>query len=163
MTCDADEGAPSWPKKRSFDEIPVGFDWHDFLARLPERGTAVALGDKVRLTRTRSTGFQYECTAAGVTGPTEPRWPEIADATVKDGSAEWTAKAMAAASLRTTVSSHEFSADPGVTLGAEGVSDLRYSVIVEGGESGTEYEIKHRIVCANGEEKEAVGTLLVQD
>ncbi len=81
MSC-SDEAAVGGPvvelkAKRSFDEAPVEFDWHDFLARLSERGKAYATNDRVRLPRKRSTGLQYRCTTAGVTGADEPRWPKV--------------------------------------------------------------------------------------
>lgn len=165
MSHDADVGGPvvDLPPKRSFDEVPVDFDWHDFLAQLPVRGKAYAVNDKVRLRRGQSTGLQYKCTTGGVTGHKEPRWPTVAAQTVTDGTVVWTAEAIDANSLRTTISSEDYVADTGVTLGTESISDLKYTVNVRGGTSGQSYNVKHQIVCVNGEDKEAVGILPVQD
>jgi hypothetical protein len=149
--------------KRSFDEIAIPFDWHDYIARLPERGRAYSQGTKVRLPRSRSKGFQYEVTTGGVTGNQEPRWPEALNATVTDGSVVWTAKAIDANSLRTTISSNQAPAVSGITVGAVSVDDHVYSVLVSGGTSGTTYDIKHQVVLANGEDKEAVARIKVQD
>lgn len=167
MSCSDDStvGGPvvELKAKRSFDEVPVTFDWHDFLANLPLRGKAYALAVMVRLPRGRSTGFQYECTTAGVTGAQEPRWPKTLNGTVTDGSVVWTARALAATSLRTTVSTHQAPAVTGVNLGTITVDDHIYTVPVSGGTSGQVYDIKHQIACANGEDKEAVGKLPVED
>lgn len=149
--------------KRSFDEVPVTFDWHDFLVRLPERGKAYAVNDRVRLPRARSTGLQYRCTTGGVTGKSEPRWPTVSGGTVNDGTVIWTAEAIDANSLRTTISSDDYVLDTGITEGSSSNADLKYTVLVSGGVSGQEYRVKHQIICANGEDKEAVGILPVRD
>lgn len=39
------------------------------------------------------TGYFYQCTTAGVAGATEPTWPTLPGATVKDGGAVWTCSA----------------------------------------------------------------------
>jgi hypothetical protein len=149
--------------KRSFDEIPIRFDWHDYLANLPERGNAYALNARVRPRRANATGLEYQATTAGTTGRREPRWPTALGGTVPDGSVVWTAVALSTASLRTTISSQSAPAVTGVTVGAPTLDDLAYTVLVSGGTSGQTYEIKHQVTLANGEEKEAVAVLLVQD
>jgi hypothetical protein len=163
MSCAQDDQVVELKAKRSFDESPVSFDWHDFLANLPQRGKAYASNDRVRLPRDRSTGLQYRCTTAGVTGAIEPRWPKVVALTVTDGSVVWTAEAVDAVSLRTTITSDTFEADSGVTLGAESSADLVYTVLVSGGTAGESYLIRHQIGCANGEDKEAIGRLPVED
>jgi hypothetical protein len=163
MSCSNDGEILELKAKRSFDESPVSFDWHDFLANVPQRGKAYALNDRVRLKRADSKGFQYRCSTAGVTGSVEPRWPKVLAGTVTDGSVVWTAEAVDAVSLRTTISSDTFVADSGVTLGAESNADLVYYVLVSGGTDGQSYLIKHQIGCANGEDKEALGRLPVED
>jgi hypothetical protein len=164
MSCADGSAIVELPSKSAAEVAAVVFRvWHDFLANKPKRGSAYSVGAKVRLPRSQATGFQYECTTAGVTGQTEPRWPKTLNATATDGSVVWTAKAVAADSLRTTISSSQFLADVGVTLGAESNDDLDYTVLVSGGTSGESYLIKHRITCANGEVEEAVGRLPVED
>ena len=49
-------------------------------------------GDKV--TPTTANGYYYECTTAGTSDTTEPTWPTTADATVEDGTATWTCRAI---------------------------------------------------------------------
>lgn len=149
--------------KRSWDEIPVEFDWHDYLIRLPRRGTSMALNERVRLLRARSTGLQYRVTTAGVTGNKEPRWPTVSGAIIADGTVVLTAEAIDAQSLRTTITDENFIADTGVTLGVESNDDLLYRVLVSGGMSAQTYKIRHQVTLANGEDKEAVGILPVQD
>lgn len=169
MTCDSDDiGQPyvEVDPKRSFDEVPIEVDWHDFLARRRRAGTAYASADTIRPLRAQATGLQYRCTTAGVTSglPTDRiRWPTTVGATVQDGSVVWTAEAMSTTSLRTTISSDDWPAVAGLTLGAESNSDLRYQVLVAGGTSGQSYSVKHQVTLANGEDKEAVAVLPVAD
>lgn len=166
MTCDTEKGAPyvEVPVKRSFDEVPVEVDWHDYLARVRQHGTAYTVGDRVRPLRKDATGLQYNCTTAGVTsGKPLVRWPTTIGGTVTDGTVVWTAEAVTTQSLRTTISSDDWPAVTGLTLGTESSSDLRYQVMVGSGVSGQSYEVKHRVTLANGEDKEAVAVLPVQD
>lgn len=170
MSCETESTAIGEPvvhlkAKRSYNSEPVVFDWHDFLANQPLRSAQYALGAKVRLRRNhpRNSGLQYQCTTAGRTGSTEPRWPNTIDATVADGTAVWTAKSIDDNSLRTTVSSNDAPAVSGLTYGAIVVQDQRFTFLVSGGVDGKNYEIKHRIVCADGEQKEAIGDLPVRD
>ncbi|MCS6946258.1 MAG: hypothetical protein NZM12_01435 [Steroidobacteraceae bacterium] len=152
--------------KRSFDEVLCEVDWHDYLARLRLPGTQYLIGTAIRLIRDQATGLEYLCSTSGVTSRTptaEIRWPRTAGQTLTDGSVVWTAQAVSISSLRTTITSNAWSATSGVNLGAEFVSDLRYQVIVAGGVSGQHYEVRHRVTLANGEDKEAVILLPVQD
>lgn len=167
MTCTTDDrGAPyaEVEPKRSFDEVPIAVDWHDYLANFREAGTAYASGYRVRLPRRYATGLQYQCTTPGVTsGKPNVRWPTLVGGTVTDGTVVWTAEAMSTQSLRTTIASDDWPAVAGLTLGTESNNDLRYQVLVDGGTSGQTYEVKHQVILANGEEKEAVAVLPVQD
>ncbi len=168
MTCDTEEIGQPYVRvqaKRSFDEVPVEVDWHDYLVRQRRPGTAYNAGDRVRPLRKDATGLQYNCTTAGVTsGKPLVRWPTVAGGTVTDGTVVWTAEAVTSASLRTTIASEDWSASAGVVLGAESSSDLRYIVMVGSGVSGQTYTVTHRVTLAlNSEDKEAVAVLPVQD
>jgi hypothetical protein len=169
VTCDTEEIGQPYVRvqaKRSFDDVVVEVDWHDYLARQRRPGTAYAVTDAVRPLRARATGLQYRCSTGGVTSgaPSDRiRWPAIVGGTVTDGSVVWTAEAVNASSLRTTISTEDWTAVTGLTLGTESSSDLRYHVIVGGGVSGQTYEVRHRVTLANGEDKEAVAVLPVQD
>jgi len=52
--------------------------------------TAHSLGDLVQ--PTTHNNFYYQVTRAGTTGATEPTWPTTVDATIDDGTVEWTCK-----------------------------------------------------------------------
>lgn len=164
-----DVGAPygRTPPKRSYDKVLVNMDWHDYLANLWQPGLYYATGMVVRPRRADATGFQYRCIDDGVSDRSEPQWSGTAGATIQDGSAIWVAEEISEASLRTLVSTNTWSCDSGspsvVTLGTGTVTDLVFSVLVGGGYNGYEYEVKHRIVCANGEEKEGIAVVPVQD
>lgn len=151
--------------KRVYDEVPVEVDWHDYLARIRRPGSAVAQNDVVRPLRADATGLQYRCTTAGTTSskPTSSlRWPTTAGGTLLDGSVIWTAETISSASLRTTITGEDWPAVSGLTLGTETSNDLRYVVLVAGGSDGVDYEVKHQVTLANGENKEAVAVLPVR-
>jgi hypothetical protein len=166
VTCEIAKGAPyvEVDPKRSFDEVAIEVDWHDYLIRTRLAGTAYSVNDRVRPLRRDATGLQYRCSTAGVTsGKPSVRWPTVSGGTVTDGTVVWTAEAVTSASLRTTISTEDWPAVTGLTLGAESNADLRYQVLVDGGVSGQTYEVRHQVVMANGEEKEAVAVLPVRD
>lgn len=161
-------GAPyvEVPAKRSFDEVPVEVDWHDYLARLRRPGSAVAANDVVRPLRSQATGLQYRATSNGVTSrrPTASlSWPTQIGGTLRDGSVTWTAEPVSTASLRTTITADDWPSVAGLSFGAEVNSDLRYVLMVGGGSNGVVYEVKHQVTLANGEDKEAVAVLPVRD
>lgn len=151
--------------KRAYDTVPVEFDWHDFLANQPARGKEYGSGAKVRLRRKhpRFAGVQFTCSTPGVSGADEPRWPKNVGETVVDGTCVWTAEAMAANSMRTTVSSNELVAPAGLTCADVTVEDYVYRTLAAGGVSGQDYVIVHRIVCADSGRGELAGRLPVRD
>lgn len=149
--------------KRSFDKVPIQIDWHDYVARLWRPGAAFATGTRIRPSRSRATGLQYNASVGGVTGSRPPVFPKVSGATVVDGSVTWTAEAVSSASLRTTIADDEWPTVDGVSLSDEQSGDFVYEIMVDGGTSGQEYEIAHQVTLANGEEKEGVVVLPVQD
>lgn len=166
MTCAPTEHAEPYQcveAKRSFDKVPVLFDWHDLLASKWAKGITVSGGLRIRLTRAQSRGFQFRALNDGVTGRREPNWPRISGAEVDDGGVTWIAEPVDVLSLRTSIATSAFPAVTGLTLSAESNQDLVYSVTVAGGDSGSTYEIRHQVILANGEEKEGVAVLPVAD
>jgi len=68
--------------------------WHTLLgATAWVASTAYALGDIV--IPTTSSGFWYECTAAGTSAAGEPTWPTTESGTVVDNTATWTCRTSA--------------------------------------------------------------------
>jgi hypothetical protein len=160
-------GAPVTPvpSKRSFDVVPVTFDWHDFLAAQRTPGAAVALDFVFRPLRAQATGLQYRCTVAGVaSGAAAINLPTVLGGTVVDGGVTWTAEALSDASMRTTITGSAYS-EPSNTLTLEdsGVADFVYTVLAGGGSSGREYKISHEVELQSGESKEAIAILPVKD
>jgi hypothetical protein len=150
--------------KRSFAVVPVGFDWHDYLALVWSPGRKVFLGEKIRLRRNRSRGLQFRCTTAGVTGFREPVWPiAITESPIRDGTAVWTPESVAADSLRTTIVDSQWPDVSGLTLSNAHDADLRYMIHAGGGESGQIYEITQQVTFANGERDEGIALLPVVD
>lgn len=163
-----DPGAPyqEVEAKRSFDNVTVSVDWHDYLINLRLPGTAVTIGYTMRPRRADATGLQYRCTRAGVTskGPwTRVNWPRVEGVTVRDGSVDWIAEAITVASLRSTIQTQAFPTVSGLTLSSQSDNDLVYTTKAAGGLSGASYPIKHQIQLANGEIKEGIAILPVQD
>jgi hypothetical protein len=152
--------------KRSWDEIPVVLDWHDFLINKRAPGVSVQVGYTFRPFRAEANGLEYRCTKAGVTsGLPSPRirWAQAVGGTTSDGGVTWTAQEVSAASLRTTISSQQWVWDSGVTAGATAQSDMQYQIIVAGGADGIDYHGKHQVTLANSEKKEGVAVLPVRD
>ena len=75
----------------------------------------------------------------------------------------WIAEEISPDSLRTSILSDGWSPVIGLVFGASTSADLIFTQFVDGGVSGETYEVKHQIICANGEEKEAVALLFVED
>ena len=169
MTCETDEVGQPYVKvraKRSFDDVPVEIDWHDYLANIRRQAFAYQVNDVVRPPRALFTGLQYRCTTAGSSSGKPYAgllWPRTAVATMIDGSVVWTAEALTTASMRSAISSNTWVATTGVTLGAQTSVDFRYVIFVAGGVSGQSYDIKHQVTLTNGEDKEGVAVLPVLD
>lgn len=165
--------------KRTFDIVPVTFDWHDFLANQRQPGFAVPLDYVWRPLRIIATGLQYRCTQAGVSSPLDTPgifWPRTVGAVTDDGTAQWTAEPLTIESLRAIIGSYtytESAVPPGsgaVTSVDAGSEDLVYATLVGAGTSGESYRVKMEIIlidsvttAATGEKKEAVAVLPVQD
>lgn len=149
--------------KRSYDNVPIQVDWHDYLSRIWQPGTAQSASTAIRLPRAQSTGLQYRALADGVTGRRQPRWPLVVGGQVSDGQVTWVAEEITPDSLRTSILSDGWAPVIGLVFGASASADLIFTQFVDGGVSGETYEVKHQIICANGEEKEAVALLLVED
>lgn len=111
-------------------------------------------------------GYYYECTGAGQTAGREPAWPRTASATVTDGSVEWTARAVATATVP-TVASCTYSIEPaGITeasdeiIAAEQVSRVRLDA---GSADLGDYLILATMTDTAGEEHTARARIRVVD
>jgi hypothetical protein len=152
--------------KRSYDQVPIPFDYHDWLANQRVAGAAVALDFVIRPLRANATGMQYRCAVAGVTAPVDSStmtWPQAAGVAFDDGSAEWISEALDDSSFRSTVASQAYVIPNGVASTDAGNNDKIYVVLIGGGISGQSYNIVCDVVLVNGEHKEAVAILPVQD
>jgi hypothetical protein len=152
--------------KRSFDKVPVTFDWHDYLLNARPLGVLVAVDFCIRPPRKQATGYQLRCVKSGTTsGSSSFKWATVLNQTIQDGTATWKAELLTNESLRSTIQTATQVSEPsGLTLSAASPADLVYTVYADEGVSGTSYEIRHQITLANNrEEKEGVAVLLVQD
>lgn len=87
------------------------------------------------------TGFQYRVTTAGRTGVKEPRWPEVAGQTVKDGSIVLACELPTADSLERTLSSAVWTADTGLTLSGKVDASTDSTINISGGTDGQDYQV----------------------
>lgn len=170
MSCDETEehGAPYEvvAALRSWDNEPIGIDWHDHLIKKRVPGKAVQVGDVFRPIRSEATGMQYRCTTAGVTLGVEFRsfrWPKQASLTLVDGGATWVAEPISTTSLISTINAANWIQPTGITHTNPFNDDLRYFVYHAGGISGVSYTNKHQIVLANGQKKEGVVVVPILD
>jgi hypothetical protein len=149
---------------RSYDEVPISYDFHDFLLNVRTPGAAVALNFAIRPPRSAATGFQWVCIQGGRTGfRTTFPWPQGTGAVFVDGSAIWNSAPVDDTSLRTLINTLTIVADSPVTTIDLGIVDLIETVLATAGPSGASYQVKCRIVCVNQEKLEAVMVLPVQD
>lgn len=151
---------------RSWDNDWIGLDWHDYLIKLRTPGKYVQVNDVFRPRRAEATGLQYRCAIAGYTLGVEfrsLRWPQQVGLTQVDGAATWIAEAISATSLISSITAANWIPEAGITHSNPIVDDLRYFVQFAGGTSGNSYKNKHQIVLANGQQKEGVVVVPVQD
>lgn len=106
--------------------------------RVRQPAMAYALG--VRVQPALANGFQYQATIEGTSATREPRWPEVAGQTVRDGSVTWTAEAVSGSSLERTLSSVAWDAG-GITLGTPVTSGQESYALASGGTLGQQYEV----------------------
>ena len=152
------------PNVRSWDQVPISFDWHDFLINVRQPGGAVALNDTIRPPRAQATGMQLICTQAGVSSAaTSIQWPLKVGAMVNDGTVIWTSEPCDDTSMRTDIASHTFDPDSPVVCTDLGTYDYVISCRIADGVSANTYDVRCRIVCVNGDNKEAVAVVTVQD
>jgi hypothetical protein len=150
---------------RSFDEVPVSYDWHDFLLNVRTPGAAIALNFAIRPPRSAATGFQWVCVLAGRAGfRTTFPWPTGVGSVFVDGAAIWNSVPVDDTSLRNTINTLVIVADSPLTTVDLGIVDLIETVLVTGFVSGNSYEVRCKITCSSPpEKKEAVMVLPCQD
>lgn len=157
------------PAKRSADKVPVQFDWHDYLANTRQPAHLYQAGERIRFVRNRSTGYEYEAAATGLTSgvPTEElqQFPTVIAETVTDGAVTWITRALSTASLRATILTSVFPLVSGVTLSDQSDADLVHTIYVASGTDRVTYGIRNSVTLSNapGEIKEAVARLRVAD
>ena len=87
------------------------------------------------------TGFSYEATTAGRSGPSEPRWPLTIGATVRDGSVIWTCRAAGTNAIFAVTSPSAVSDPSGLTISGVAASEsFKILATYSGGTDGETYE-----------------------
>ncbi len=147
MTCE------SRPALLLEQKTPDEIDWRGVtfakdLVNWIGRGQALSLSARGRFAS--SSGYEFECTIAGVTGQREPILPTTEGATVKDGSATLTCRAVSSASLRATIASVDWDAPAEITVTNEVIQDTEVRATLAGGVDGQDYEISVQATLSNG-------------
>lgn len=151
---------------------PWGFDYAGFdadsgtwgfLARVWAPG--VAYESEVCVRPSSPTGFEYS-SSGGQSGATEPRWPKLAGGTVTDGSITWTAQAISNDSLIATIAVSAWSAETGVTITDETLTNTNgvqiTSMQVSAGAIGQQYEVSNVVTMSDGSVEESILLLSVE-
>ena len=100
------------------------------------------LGEFVRPSRGRSTGFAYERTAAGLSACREPRWPTVVGAVVKDGDGEWTCRVAGSNGISPISAPSAVSEPVGLTItDVQVTEDVKVSASYAGGVVDTDYVV----------------------
>jgi hypothetical protein len=139
MTCET-LPAGVWPDKDPDTTEEFGVDFTARLTRWWEPRRDYSTSTRIR-SRSRA-GFEYECTTAGQSGLKEPLWPTTVTATVVDGSATWTCRAVSTASLTSTVASVVWTPDAAITSASPSLAGQVAISNLSGGVDGTDYEVK---------------------
>lgn len=132
----------------------LDFEWFYRLVEPWRPGRSVAVNELAR--PTAPNGFVLLCSTAGMTHGREPAWPATADDTKADGSAIWTMKKPADASIP-TIASCTYAITPSGELVEDdtGIDNTRFisriRVDPTGAEPG-EYEIEATMTDSNGED-----------
>jgi hypothetical protein len=134
-----------------------GIDWSVWTAQRWLPATDAVAGSVIQ--PTKSNGFQYSCTQAGLTGDGEPLWPATVGAGVVDGSAQWTCEAISEASLASTVASVEWVADSPIAIYDQQLFGQVTLLLADSSAavSGTDYDLTATAMLANGQQ--LVGTV----
>lgn len=148
MTC-KDEPALVWPDKHPDATEDYGVDFTSYLARYRQPATEYALTTRVRYAS--KPGHEFECTTAGQTGIREPILPTTIGATITDGSAVFTCRALSTDSLKATIASVDWSADSAdITISSETTDGQIATAFLAGGQDGTDYTITVTATLSNG-------------
>lgn len=108
-------------------------------ARRWRAGAIHAQGTRIRPTRT--SGFEFEALNGGQSGTREPKFAGPVDNELADGSITWAARAVSNASLRKTIATVEWEADPSITVSGETVvttaGEQSFTAYFEPAQAGT--------------------------
>lgn len=161
MACDLDDSLRFDCVGKDPDEIkPVILNLWNLVAVFWESNEEYAAGEYVW--PSKPMGYCAQCTIAGRSGASEPRWlptPDVA-LTKRDGSVEWTMRPPGPNGLSLLGANPVAEAPPGIIVAALVVSEgHKLLVDYESGVDGEEYEVKFNFTIAG---RARVGRQLVQ-
>lgn len=152
--------AGEWPAKDPDDKLDYYVNFEPECARLWDRDTEFAFGDRVR--PQKSTGFEYEW-SAGRTGNRPPVFPTVLGRTVADGSGTWTCRALSASSLKRTISgTPTWTVDAGLTVESVAIAGTISMAYLSGGVSGQTYSVRINAILSDGSDITATCVLPVE-
>jgi hypothetical protein len=120
-------------------EKKVELNLFKFCANYWRANELVALGEYFR--PVKATGFSYQVSVGGTTGPREPAWPETEGATVRSGSATFTCAAAGANGLNALSDPSAVSDPAGMTVTGVSVSEsTKLLATYQGGTLDQDYD-----------------------
>lgn len=121
------------------EDLKVTLGFFGFCANYWRENEEFDLNSYVR--PSRSTGFAYQATTAGLSGAKEPIWPKALASTVTDGSVTWTC-VPAGANGVSPITSPSATSDPsGLTIASISVDDsIKILATYQGGSLGQDYD-----------------------
>ena len=137
--------------KAAAEIITYQIDFSRALEEIRAPGRAYSLLDYVR--PPTPTGFEYECTAAGQTGQSQPAWPDTIGETVEDGSVVWTARAFGE-NASNTITTITVTPETGIIVDASSFNGPIVDVTLSGGTAGEVYDVAVKVDTASGDEYE---------
>lgn len=132
-----------------------GFDWADECANFRANGEIYEVNEVVR--PAAATGFELKCTARGQTAAKEPDMRGLEDAAeVIDGSVTWVLQKTSAASLRKSITTSEWSVEPGGQMTASSpaiqntLGEQKTVALLSAGTSGETYVVTDEVTFDDG-------------
>jgi hypothetical protein len=143
--------AKVWPEpKDPSSKLDYEVDFTDALSRkwgASDKSRALAIFIRA------PNGYDFECTTAGRSGVSEPRWTKTLASTVPDGSAVWTCRASSTSSLVTTIAGTPTWTcdDAALVFSDTSVSGQIAKAWIAGGVDGQDYTVLVTATCADAE------------
>lgn len=149
MTCEV-EAARTWPAKHPDETLDYAVDFEEECVRQWQAWQDFATGVCIRVFRPgQASGYEFRASTGGRSGGRHPAF--LTGQPVIDGSVIWTPQAISSASLlRSIAGTPIWTADAGVTVSGESVSDFKALAKIGGGTDAEDYSVEVTAVASDG-------------